>query len=159
MNTAKPKKTKKTDGVKPKTGRPTLYSPELRDRICTQLSNGMSLRKICLADDMPEAGTVCRWLTEYDEFSEQYTKAREAQAEMMADQIMDIADEMPLMNPITGAVDGASVNHKRLRIDARKWVAAKLLPKKYGDKLDLNHTGKIGIESLIASAGDDSAGG
>lgn len=153
-------KTKPKTKAKPKqrkVGRPSIYTPKLRDEICSRLAEGMSLRKICKSEDMPTTGTVCRWIAEDSEFSEQYAKAREAQAETMADEILDIADEVPPMNPVTGAYDSGAVNHTRLRIDARKWVAAKLLPKKYGDKVSMEHSGKIGLEDLITGASDEPA--
>ena len=81
--------------------------------------------------------TVMRWLAkaEHEEFREQYAHAREVQAEVRADEIVDIAD----------ATEGGSneaVQSARLRVDSRKWIASKLLPKKYGDKIQ--HTGDGG---------------
>lgn len=133
MTKSKTKPKTKAKSEQRKVGRPTIYTPKLRDEICSRLAEGMSLRNICKSE-------------------EQYTKAREAQAETMADEILDIADEIPPMNPVTGAYDSGAVNHTRLRIDARKWVAAKLLPKKYGDKVSMEHSGKIGLEDLITGA-------
>lgn len=145
---------------KKKIGRPSIYTHDLRERICSQIADGMSLRKICLQKDMPTVGTVCLWLAEDREFSEQYARAREAQAETMADEILDIADEIPPMNPTTGAYDSGAVNHQRLRIDSRKWVASKLKPKKYGDRLDLSSTdGSMSPPSkiLVEFVGSDRA--
>ena len=125
-------------GAKPKKkGRPSLYTEAPAARICRRLAEGESLRGICADKAMPAISTVMGWLFngKYEDFSEQYTRARQAQAELRADEIIDIAD---------GAEHGASeaVQAARLRVDARKWVAAKLLPKKYGDKLQ--HTGEGG---------------
>jgi len=111
-------------------GRPSVYTPELADEICTRLANGESLRAICNSerdDFMPSIGTILRWVGENDEFQQQYARAREIQAETHADDIVTIAD---------GAAGDDSVKtaRDRLRVDARKWVASKLLPKKYGDK-------------------------
>lgn len=100
------------------------YTQEVADKICQRLMAGESLRKICQDEDMPGQATVYEWLTQESGFSEQYTKAREAQAETMADELLEIADD-----------DTSDVNRARLRIDTRKWVAMKLKPKKYGDKL------------------------
>ncbi len=120
-----------------KKGRPSLYTEALAAKICRRLAEGESLRAICADKAMPAISTVMGWLFngKYEDFSEQYTRARQAQAELRADEIIDIAD---------GAEHGASeaVQAARLRVDARKWVAAKLLPKKYGDKLQ--HTGEGG---------------
>lgn len=106
---------------------------------------------------LPDYVTIKAWLAEDRELSTQYARAKEDQAEYMAEEMMEISDAIPLMHPITGAVDPGSVQHARLRAETRKWLMGKLKPKKYGDKLDLNHSGNIGIESLIAGAGDDTS--
>jgi hypothetical protein len=77
---------------------------------------------------MPHIGTVLRWVSQNAEFREQYAKAREIQAETLADDIVTIAD-----GPTEGD-DSIKTARDRLRVDSRKWVASKLLPKKYGDK-------------------------
>ncbi len=125
-------------GAKPKKkGRPSLYTEALAAKICRRLAEGESLRSICRDEKMPAISTVMGWLFDgqHGDFSAQYARAREAQAELRADEITDIAD---------GAEHGASeaVQAARLRVDARKWIAAKLLPKRYGDKLQ--HTGEGG---------------
>ena len=111
-------------------GRPTTYSQETADKICELIARGMSLRAICASADMPAGGTVHRWLAEHQDFQEQYARAREEQADSFADEIIDIADSVA---PETGEVAKA-----KLQIDARKWKAAKLAPKKYGEKLELD---------------------
>ena len=105
--------------------RTASYGPRMADRICAELALGRSLRAICQADDMPCVTTVMRWLRTRPEFREQYAIAREAQADALADEIVDIADE---------ACDRETTATAKLRIDARKWVAAKLKPKKYGER-------------------------
>ena len=129
--------TTKPAAKKRKKGRPSLYSETLTAKICRRLAEGESLRSICTDKAMPSLSTVMGWLFDGDhaEFSEQYARAREAQAELRADEITDIAD---------GVEHGASeaVQAARLRVDARKWIAAKLLPKRYGDKVQ--HTGDGG---------------
>ncbi len=131
-----------------KKGRPSLYTDKLAAKICRRLAEGKSLRSICRDDAMPAISTVMGWLFDgdHDEFSEQYARAREAQAEVRADEIVDIADDDT--NDFTADKDGKLVvdhehiQRSRLRVDARKWIAAKLLPKRYGDKLQ--HTGEGG---------------
>lgn len=110
-------------GSKP-TGRPSDFTQEIADAICERLAEGESLRKICLGDDMPNKATVFRWLGLHQSFSDQYARAREEQAETLADEIVEIADGNKDSDP----------QRDRLRVDARKWVASKLKPKKYGDK-------------------------
>jgi len=104
-------------------GRPSDYTQAIADHICEQLAEGISLRKICLAEDMPGKSTVFRWLWANIEFRDQYERAREAQADTLADEITDIADDAE-----------GDPQRDKLRVDARKWVASKLKPKKYGDK-------------------------
>lgn len=112
-----------------------MYSAEqakaIKDRVCLEITEGKSLRSICQADDMPNADTIRVWLLEDGEFSAQYARAREEQADFYADEIIDIADT------------AKDANLARLQIDARKWKASKLQPKKYGDKIDVNHSGSV----------------
>lgn len=124
--------------------RPTDYNEEIADLICERIALGESVRKICSSDDTPSMSTVFKWLNEHKEFSEQYARAREEQAESLADEIVSIADESELDVKANGDVvfDATAVARNRLRIDARKWVASKLKPKKYGDKLDVEHSGE-----------------
>ena len=103
----------------------------IKDRVCIAIAEGKSLRSICEADDFPSAETIRVWLIDDGEFSVQYARAREEQADYYADEIIDIADR------------AKDANLARLQIDARKWKASKMQPKKYGDKLDLNHSGAI----------------
>jgi len=84
---------------------------------------------------MPNKATVFRWLGAHPEFRDQYARARESQADSYVDDIADIAD---LAKPEDVAV-------ARLRVDARKWAAGKLRPKVYGDKLDIEQTGRIAL--------------
>lgn len=143
-----------------KPGRPTKYSLTLTAAICAKLMAGQSLRSICAEDSFPECATVFNWLAKYPEFLEQYTQAREIQADVMADEICDIADDgtndwmdRQLQNGQTiRVVDHEHIQRSRLRVDARKWVASKLKPKKYGDKVSTEITGANGgpMEASIA---------
>ena len=132
---------------KPKMGAPTKFKQETADLICVMLSEGMSLRQILKADTagkMPSQATVYNWLFSQPDFLKQYTRAREEQAETLADEIIDIADEQPeivaVVDKTTGALiehklDGAFLQWQKNRIEARKWTASKLRPKKYGDRV------------------------
>lgn len=107
-------------------GAPTKYTPELAEEICVQIAAGKSLNSICKAAEMPEIRTVLRWLTETDEksdrFRQTYAHARQQSADALVDEIVDIAD-YTLEDP----------NSRRIRVDARKWVASRLKPREYGD--------------------------
>lgn len=124
-----------------KRGRPSDYNEQVADAICERLCNGESLRAICEGDDMPHRATVFRWLGAHKAFSDQYARAREEQAEAFADEMVAIADERETIVKEDGgatvvAFDSTAVARNRLRVDTRKWVASKLKPKKYGDRLD-----------------------
>lgn len=112
---------------------------ELEERICEMLARGRSMAEICRRKDMPAESTVYKWLAEGGAFSERYAHAREQQADLYADEIIEIADNCP---PIHEEIAKAKV-----RIDTRKWKAARLTPKKYGDRLGLNATAAVKIET------------
>lgn len=145
-------------------GRPTDYCLETVAAICARLTEGESLRSICLDGEMPVLSTVFLWLAKHPEFSEQYTRAREEQAETLADEIVSISDEQCTMvradkhlgakaddeGMVEVVFDSTAVARNRLRVDARKWVAAKLLPRKFGDKVEV--TGKVTLEQLVTAA-------
>lgn len=128
----------------------TEYTPEIGDKICANVSKGLSLSKICKGKDMPCERTIFRWLRENDEFCRNYMRAKQEQADTYADQIVEIADEDVIRQE--GESAGVAVQRNRLRVDARKWVASKLKPKKYGDKLNLKHDGTITIEDKLRAA-------
>nr|DAV25887.1 MAG TPA: terminase small subunit [Caudoviricetes sp.] len=112
---------------------------ELEERICEMLAQGHSMAEICRRKDMPAESTVYKWLAEGGVFSERYAHAREQQADLYADEIIEIADNCP---PVQEEIAKAKV-----RIDARKWKAARLAPKKYGDRLDVNAVAAVKVES------------
>lgn len=130
-------------------GRPTVYTQELADLICEQLADGQSMRAVCRKDEMPSMSTVFKWLRENEEFSQQYAKAKEESSDAMAEDLLDIADT-PVMGEIkTIKPDGTieikqdeMLGHRRLQVDARKWLMSKMKPKKYGDKLDMTSGGE-----------------
>jgi len=129
-----------------KRGRPTIFTKQIADVICMRIADGESLREIVKTDGLPDRTTVYDWLLRNEEFAHQYTRAREEQADTLADEIIAIADEQPeiiaVIDKKTGALiehklDGAFLQWQKNRIDARKWTAMKLKPKKYGDKLQV----------------------
>ncbi len=131
-----------------KPGRPSDYTPELADRICKRISEGESVRSICSDETMPSKATVFRWLGDDRkiEFRARYAGAHEAQAEAICDEILEIADDATndFMDRKRGdgsierVLNSEHVQRSRLRIDSRKWLLSKMLPKKYGDRLELS---------------------
>lgn len=120
-------------------GRPSDYTDEKADAICERIVAGESMRAICADPDMPAISTVFRWLSLNTQFSEQYARAKEEQAEAFADEIVRIADK-----DVPDEDTAVLTARDRLRVDARKWVASKLKPKKYGDKVQTELTGANG---------------
>ena len=107
---------------------------------------------ICKDPEMPHQATVFRWLEQNEPFREKYARAREAQADFLVEQCLEIADTPMEGVRIEESADGTKtvredmLGHRRLQIDARKWFASKVAPKKYGDKLDVEHGGNIIVE-------------
>ena len=137
-----------------KVGRPSAYSPEVTARICAQIADGKSLRTIAKMEGIPSLTTIFEWLGAKPEFAEQYARAKEAQADAMTEDMLEIADTPPQMGE--RGIDSADVADKRLRIDTRKWLASKLKPKKYGDKIEQEIKGEIGLTVQIVRMGDES---
>ena len=130
-------------------GRPSKHTPEAEEALLELIADGMPLVKVCNEIDVGIA-TIFRWLDADPVFRDKYKMAKEAQAEKFADEIVAIADEAEVASVVTpeGVVDfkldATAVARNRLRVDARKWVASKLLPKKYGDKVTQELTGADG---------------
>lgn len=131
--------------------RKSEFKQEVADEICRRLIEGESLRQICADEHMPVTSTVCKWLGVHEKFAEQYARAREAQADALFDEILDIADdgqndwmERNGEDNLGWQVNGEALQRSRLRVDARKWMAGKLRPKKYGEKIDHTLSGADG---------------
>lgn len=138
--------------AKNKGGRPSDYTPEIAETICLLLSGGESLRSVCSDEGMPCKQTVLRWIIQRPEFRDQYVRAKTEGAEAIAEELFDIADDgtndwMERMdkegNAIGWQLNGEHVQRSKLRIDTRKWYLSKIMPKKYGDKIQ--HEQKITI--------------
>jgi hypothetical protein len=139
------------------TGRPSTYSEATASLICERIADGESLRAICRDEAMPAKSTVFKWLSEERAFSDQYARAREAQADTMADEILEIADETAFdsIESEGGGLkpDSEWIARSRLRVDARKWLASKMAPKKYGDKI--THAGDPDAPVALVLNGSD----
>jgi hypothetical protein len=163
----KPPKATKAGDSSPKpekkpVGAPTLYNTHIASIICIRLAEGESLREIVKTAGMPDRTVVYDWLLRHSEFANQYTRAREEQADTLADEIIAIADESPETvevrdkegNVIDVKIDSGYVNYQRQRIEARKWTAMKLKPKKYGDRMAVE-----GVEGGAAIKTEDTSSG
>jgi hypothetical protein len=129
---------------KPK-GRPSIYTPELGRAICLRIAAGESTRSISRDENMPAESTIRSWaVDDIEGFNAQYTRAIQIRAVGWAEEIIEISDDGSQDTYIDPATGQERTNHEivarsRLRTDNRKWMLSKVLPKVYGDKLDVNH--------------------
>lgn len=113
----------------------------IRGEILRRLAEGESLRGICKDEGFPVASTVLSWVTEEpgsDGFGEQYTRARAAGYALLADEIIEISDDSSKDVQFTErgeSMNAEFVARSRLRVDSRKWMLSKMLPKVYGEKV------------------------
>jgi hypothetical protein len=140
-------------------GRPSLYTAELADRICTRLAEGESLRAICRDEGYPAESTVRKWALEDESgFAAQYTRARELGYHALADEIIyisntpQVGEKTKTDDKGTETTTGDMIEHRRLQVDARKWYLSKVLPKVYGEKQQVEHSGVIGIADALREA-------
>ena len=128
--------------------RPSDYSLQLAALICDRMAEGESLRTICKDEDMPARSTVFLWLAAHKEFSDLYARAVDARAHLLAEEILEISDDgrNDTYKDDEGNVmtDHDVIARSRLRVDSRKWLAARLAPRKYGDKITQEVTGADG---------------
>jgi hypothetical protein len=123
------------------------YTAEIEDLILGELKSGRTLTDVCRDPDMPHVRSVQNWLAEdRNGFAARYKKAREIGCDMMADDMVDIADDRTGDWIVRRNKDGTTeaildperINRTQLRIKTRRWRVSKVLPQTYGDRLDLN---------------------
>lgn len=141
---------------KSQTGRPTDYTPELAREICdTIASHGAGIKNLCKENSSwPSHNTIYRWLANYPEFRDQYAQAKQCQVEILVDEILEIADDSSEDDFVNGqgqvSCNSEWIARSRLRIDTRKWLASKLVPKVYvAQGKDPSLTSQTLIEQLI----------
>ncbi len=129
-------------------GRPTKRNPKREKIILEGVAKGESLRKVCKRAGI-ETTTFLDWVRKDDSFALQYARAKEIAAELMADEILEIADDTSQDELFVDQEDASGksakrvqnsefINRSRLRVDSRKWLLSKLLPKKFGEKLEVD---------------------
>ena len=113
---------------------PVEFSQEIADKICDRLAGGEFLTEICKSPGIPDRRTVQRWISQDAKFAEDYSRARELLADLYFERIIKVASDGSGGVGADGKVDWENVNRSRLKVDAIKWVCARLLPHKYGEK-------------------------
>ena len=128
------------------------FNQEMAQGVLEKLSEGMSLRKACEAVEGAKPRTILDWTESNGEFGAQYAHVRARAYEMLADELVTIADESTNDTFIdengNERTNAEVVARSRLRVDTRKWMLSKMLPKVYGDKLDLSHSGVVRVERV-----------
>lgn len=125
---------------------------ELIAEICDRIADGETIRQIAKSEHMPAASTIYLALARDKDFSEHYAKAREAQLTRWEDELLEIADDGSndwvererQDGSIDTVLNAEHLNRSRLRVDTRKWIMSKRLPKVYGDRVTNEHTGPDG---------------
>lgn len=147
--------------------KPWPYDPDIADIVLTRIAQGGNRSALAhvLADDdrLPGVTTWFKWLQDEPDLAKAYTRACEARAEVKAAEIEEIADNPELGETETDKlVDGNvftevkradMLEHRRLRIETRKWIAAKLNPKKYTERQQVEHSGSI--HHTVSDLSDD----
>lgn len=121
-------------------GRPSEYTDTIFNDICDKLADGKSLKSICEKEDMPSKATFYNWINNDKDLLDKYARAKNDGADALADDIQDIADKV-----LNGSYEP---NAGRVAGDLKKWVASKLKPKKYGDKLDMTSNGETLVQFI-----------
>ena len=143
--------------------RPSIYTHALAVEICKRLANGESLLAICSDKDnaFPHRSTVAEWVVEDREgFADMYARARDAGLDVMAERLLAIGGEAKpgvitvdkhdkLGRPVTETTTKDTVERDRLHADTLKWYLSKLAPKRYGDKIAIEHSGNVSIEERL----------
>lgn len=109
-------------------GRPTDYTPDIGDRICACIANGHSATEACRQEGISRTA-MYSWLRQHKEFADNYARAREDASDALIDDMREIE-----------RTEG-DVQRAKLMCDNRKWAAARMSPRKWGDRQQVEHTG------------------
>ena len=147
--------------------RPTKLTDNLRKKILNKISDGYSVRKLCADRKYPTRDMFYKWIREDASFAEDYEKATQYRADFLADEILEIADDdlgdfdvRDLDDETIAKIDQIRLARAKVKIDARKWIAAKMSPKKYGNNVKVesdnkhDHAGSVTIEITDYSAAE-----
>lgn len=125
---------------------------EIFDTILADMTEGKALRK-CIKEAGISTATFYTWMNKVPDRLKQYARAHEIRAEIMASEILEIADDSSqdvINSEKLGPIENKEfINRSRVRIDSRKWLMSKMLPKKYGDSLKLQGDPDNPIESKL----------
>ena len=127
--------TRKQEAENKEKGRPSRYSAALAERICEHIRCGCSLRRAAEKEGIPQS-TVMNWVRDNEVFSNQYARACEERLAALEDKLLDLVEKGHEVAP-RAEIGGTMLQAVKLEIDTLKWMLAKLMPKKYGDRTAL----------------------
>lgn len=112
-------------------GRPTKYSEEIAEAVCSWIAGGKSLRAFCRQEGAPDVTTVCRWIVRHDEFRQQYAQAREAAGYAHGDGVIEVVEMLR-----EGTLDAQTA---KAMMDGLKWAAERMAPKAHSARQEIDH--------------------
>src|SRR5262249_5743607 len=143
--------------VPAKIGQPTKYSDEWARQFCDLISHGKSIVDICKQDGQPSRDSVYAWMREREDFSDMYARAREERADLLFERIAAIAEDATgdyvKKEDGTLVVDHENIQRSRLRVDTMKWMASKLAPRKYGDRVEHDVKSNVSMPAILIQVG------
>ena len=134
-------------------GRPSEYNPIIANKICDLVAtHTYGINKLIRMYGLPDDMTISRWRFEHDDFDGQYARAKQRQAQLIAEQLVDMCDIAVNVNEHGhDTVDSGVVALLRVKVDAIKWQASKLVPKLYGDKVQTEVTIVVKHEDALGA--------
>lgn len=159
-----PKKTKKEVTPKNRGGRPPKKNKAIEEKLCVLIGLGYTNRQAAEACGIDKS-QMYRWIEADAEFRDQYAKACQDRCEHWADEVLEISDDglndwverEKAAGEMHLVFNGEHFQRSRLRVDTRKWLLSKLQPKKYGEKIQQEISGKDGgpIQAVICFGNPD----
>ncbi len=133
----------------------TVTTPKNKAKVLKLIGEGLSVKEICEQDGMPSRDTVYRWIADDADFADNYARATTLRADTMFDEMEEIADnanndwmerrDADGDTTVGWQLNGEHIQRSKLRVDVRKWKLSKMQPKKYGEKLDIEHGGSVTV--------------
>lgn len=131
-------------------GRPSTYTKELADEICCAIAeHNVGIESLCnMFPHWPHHRTIFKWLHQYEEFGHQYALAKKRQIDVFVNDINNLTNESHYYMDSEGnqRIDASIL---RTKVDARKWMASKLVPKVYGERISQDTTVTIKHEDAL----------
>ena len=119
---------------------------KISEKVFSLMETGLPCGKSCFKAGVPKS-TFLGWVKPEGKLADQYASAREAMIHAIAEEVLQISDSEPVTIVDQHGIsryDSAAVQHQRLRVDSRKWLLSKMMPKVYGDKTTQEVTGANG---------------